>query len=268
MTFTSGSTLSITAASQLSATLRGDFQEMLSVAEKKRSLVHYIVLQAFNLALKLGTAKADGYSMIWKAFVSIAHDGAESSTRRSFYLAPLSELTAAMFSTNASAFINCLRDTLDSAKANTASSLMIESLHGVKLAIFPTSRLNNSLDLLEAICPIFVSTKDHRLRESFGNALHGMLQPLVKVRMSRQFYFQIISAEVNLTRWKNLINILLGRTMSLFQKPKFKIAMIPALSTFLCLSNPEIFQTNWSEIAVGLLVASKVGMMIIFSLTL
>nr|KAJ3422130.1 Cell morphogenesis protein PAG1 [Polyrhizophydium stewartii] len=136
-------------------------------------------------------------------------------------------------------------------KSELKLELMIRSMRFLKLkasllnlaAIYPMDCLEETAEFLQTSADLFQNSHNIHVKHAYADVFVELLDPIASVA----------SAEVNLPAWQKTIDTIYPKAAKMAHKSRHLSAVLPLISTLLCVSRKDFFLKNWFDF-VNLLI--------------
>jgi hypothetical protein len=120
--------------------------------------------------------------------------------------------------------------------------LVIRGLRWMRIKFSTTDSWNRSCDFMLALAKLAINSSGQPIKYAFNTLFKELLLPLAANATS----------ELNLPRWKGVIETLRPKLVQMLTKPKHWHNAFPALTVVLCASPHEIFASQWLPLVLPL----------------
>ncbi|KAF2428260.1 cell morphogenesis protein-like protein [Tothia fuscella] len=127
-------------------------------------------------------------------------------------------------------------------EAEGRAVLVIRGLRWMRIKFTPEPSWNRSCDFMLALAKLAINASGQTIKYAYNTLFKELLLPLAANATS----------ELNLPRWKGVIDTLKPKLVQMLTKPKHWHNAFPVLSVVLCASPHETFATQWLTLVLPL----------------
>eukprot|EP00842_Homolaphlyctis_polyrhiza_P005771 jgi/Hompol1/6195/HPOL_000607-RA len=185
--------------------------------------------------------------MIFGQFKNADPDVVSKSVNRQANVDMFAELIGALsnirFGTVSDRFISEIGRGAAATMKENKMELLIRSMRFLKLKIYPMDSLEETTDFLHTSAELFQNAQSVLIRHAFADVFVQLLDPIASVA----------TAEVNLPAWQKAVETIHPKAVKMALKSQRLSAVLPLISTLLCVSRKDFFLKAWGDF-VSLLV--------------
>ncbi|TKA75946.1 hypothetical protein B0A49_03704 [Cryomyces minteri] len=120
--------------------------------------------------------------------------------------------------------------------------LLIHSMRWLRVKSQPEDAWDMSCELLRSLAKFFVAIHGHPVKYAYCQLLEALLLPIAEKA----------NLELNVPKWRDVIDILRPRLNQLLMKPKHWHNAFPLMSVILCVAPLDLFTTQWLQLVLPL----------------